>query len=271
MAQLVKLQDYISRYEVDVFKYPSQFIRLKKDQYYKLLNEWKLELEEEQYHASIPATELELKQKFLNRIFPFQLKWASSTLSEVSFLDKTYEKDLRLKYFLQRFPDTYLLMYEPIFKLKKAIIDGEIILITPSEILCITELEEKASTHFKPVDDRKWLKIENGKESSIVSPLIGLKRIEKTIQSILDYNNIEFSTRKIVLAKKHTIAKTYIPYQTDYVDMSYYETWFNNLRQKSLPLKFRQLKACEALLNHTQKTFVKRPEWQDDESDLIIE
>ncbi|KHF29248.1 hypothetical protein LR68_02036 [Anoxybacillus sp. BCO1] len=30
MGQLIKLQDYISRYELDIYHYPSEFIRLKK-------------------------------------------------------------------------------------------------------------------------------------------------------------------------------------------------------------------------------------------------
>ena len=30
MAQLVKLQDYISRYQIDLARYPTQFVRLKK-------------------------------------------------------------------------------------------------------------------------------------------------------------------------------------------------------------------------------------------------
>ncbi|WP_054753276.1 hypothetical protein [Piscibacillus salipiscarius] len=43
MGQLVKLQDYISRYETDIYKYPGQFIRLKKDQYERLVARWEQE------------------------------------------------------------------------------------------------------------------------------------------------------------------------------------------------------------------------------------
>ena len=40
MAQLVKLQDYISRYEVDLTRYPTQFIRLKKGQWERVKDQW---------------------------------------------------------------------------------------------------------------------------------------------------------------------------------------------------------------------------------------
>lgn len=40
MGQLVKLQDYISRYEHDVYRYPSRFVRLKKKEWEKLVHNW---------------------------------------------------------------------------------------------------------------------------------------------------------------------------------------------------------------------------------------
>ena len=55
MAQLVKLLDYISRYENDFTRYPTQYIRLKKYQWERMktqwengadLSEWQQEIEE---------------------------------------------------------------------------------------------------------------------------------------------------------------------------------------------------------------------------------
>ncbi len=40
MAQLVKLYDYISRYEWNTYRYPTQFIRLKQENWKKLYNRW---------------------------------------------------------------------------------------------------------------------------------------------------------------------------------------------------------------------------------------
>ena len=40
MAQLVKLADYISRYENDLTRYPTQFIRLKRYQWKRIKNQW---------------------------------------------------------------------------------------------------------------------------------------------------------------------------------------------------------------------------------------
>ena len=40
MAQLVKLQDYVSRYQSDLKRYPTQFVRLKKQQWDRTKEEW---------------------------------------------------------------------------------------------------------------------------------------------------------------------------------------------------------------------------------------
>src|SRR5699024_10269266 len=149
LAQLIKLEDYVSRYEWDLYRYSSQYIKLKKDRWQELHNEWKLAketslfddepeqfIEEEQpkvhrwnifkrkqqkkitsetlmqetettkssmHHKLSIMNEMDLKQHFLNELLPFQLKWATSTLSRVSNVDSKYQNHPHLKYFLQRF------------------------------------------------------------------------------------------------------------------------------------------------------------------------
>ncbi|MFD2761894.1 hypothetical protein [Lentibacillus juripiscarius] len=40
MAQLIKLEDDVSRYEWNMYRYPGQFMRLKQDQWSKLHCLW---------------------------------------------------------------------------------------------------------------------------------------------------------------------------------------------------------------------------------------
>src|SRR5690625_3537374 len=161
MAQLIKMYDYISRYEANPFHYPTQYIQLKRENWRKLNDMWengpsivetedesikeigkkrvrfninpfarKLKVEEViQVEQQLPKTKKELTQYFLNKLFPFQLKWATSTISQVSFTDKNVQNDLQLKYLLQSIPDIYLMMYYPIFNIQNVPIEGEIIFI----------------------------------------------------------------------------------------------------------------------------------------------
>lgn len=63
MAQLIKLQDYISRYEWDTYRYPAQYIRQKKEQWERFYSEWlDPSLKEKVKEEVQPETE-EVKEK----------------------------------------------------------------------------------------------------------------------------------------------------------------------------------------------------------------
>lgn len=163
MAQLIKMEDYISRYEIDLNRYANQFIRLKKQQW----EEIKKRFESIQFAHSTLDSE---KQLFLDRIFNSQLVWASSTIREISPMDEAFEKDSLLKYFLQRFPDTYFVMYYPVFLIKKASVQGEIIIIRPTDVVCLTALEYKENNVLIGTKQKFWLKRDDqGEKKNIIS------------------------------------------------------------------------------------------------------
>ncbi|OZU89578.1 hypothetical protein CIL03_00045 [Virgibacillus indicus] len=300
MAQLIKLRDYISRYEWNTYRYPSQYIRLKQDNWKKLHYIWshpeekaeeemqpeekvsrfskvksflKKEKEQEDEDTStkenvLPDTEKELKQYFLDKILRFQLKWATSTVTDTSFMNKSYYQDPLLKYFLQRFPDIYLIMYYPVFNIKKAPVDGEIILISPVGIEIIHLLEDNPEAVIMAGDDRTWTLEIDSHHTKILSPLISLKRTEQIVRSILNSADVDYSIKKTVLSRKNNIVFSNEPYNTSIIGKKNYEDWFHTKRKLQSPLKSNQLKAAEALLKHCQTTSVKRPEWEEDTNDF---
>lgn len=298
MAQLVKLLDYISRYETNPFHYPSQYIRLKQENWEKLYRQWEAiqeeaEAPENDVHipeasksslfkwnpfkkeeetrepkaeiSHLPHTEAELTRHFLNRLYPLQLKWATSTISHTSFTSGIEERDETLRYFLQRFPDIYFLMYHPIFNVKKAPIDGDIMMISPIGIEIISVLTAEPAATIVITDDRSWTIETDGEEKKIISPLLSLKRSEQIVRSILKTHHIDLKVEKTILAKDHSILYSRAPYQTNLIDQSNYDDWFKQKRSLSSSLKSVQLKAMEALLHHCQTTAVRRPEWEADE------
>ncbi|MCD5323916.1 MULTISPECIES: nuclease-related domain-containing protein [Pontibacillus] len=277
MAQLVKLQDYVSRYTADPYRYPGQFIRLKQGNWKKLKSLWnrRFELEESEYNEALssfiykgaaPKNEQELKQYFLDGLLPFQLKWASRTLTEMSFLDKTYEYDETLRYLLQRFPDTFLLLYDPIFQIKKAPMEADSIIVHPQGIYCVKHLQESEDVTYIPGDERSWYKEEKNVRTRFLSPLISLKRTARIIQSILKAHGIEYPVKQLVLSSTNRIEYNLEPYQTEYVGLEEYEEWFERMRGFKSPLKYQQMKVMASLLKHTQVTSVKRTEWGREES-----
>lgn len=291
MAQLIKLEDYISRYEWNIYRYPTQYIRMKQENWKKLYRLWETEMNEQaetseleqsafskwkllfkrnkvetrqrQEDPALPATEYGLKQYFLDQLFPFQLKWASSTVTDVSFIKRGFERDQTLQYFLQRFPDTYFVMYYPIFKIQKVPMDGEIIFISPFGVEIIYLLEKGHET-IHAVDSRVWILSTEREQKKIISPLIALKRTEKIIKSVLQKQEIDFPVTKTVLSRTNRIDSANQAYNLNIIDNIGYEQWFQEKRHFVSPLKNRQLKTAEALLTYCQTTSVKRPEWEED-------
>ncbi|CDQ39270.1 MULTISPECIES: hypothetical protein [Virgibacillus] len=294
LAQLIKLQDYISRYEWNPFRYPSQFIRLKQENWKKLTVEWEQIVEEpeeeeaspkssrfskwkrwkqkprvdvtgERDHTeSLPPTKEELKHYFLNRLMEIQMKWATSTITDISYINQKYSYDPEIKYFLQRFPDTYLIMYYPIFNIKKAPIEGEIIVITPINIEIIYLMDEGKDAMIIASDERTWTVDVQDKRYKIINPHIALKRTEQIIKSVLAFHDLEFPIKKTVLSKTNEILYTDEPFYTQLVGRKQYEEWFLTMRSLSSPLKNQQLRVADALLKHCQTSSVKRLEWDEE-------
>lgn len=299
MAQLIKLENYISRYQQDMYHYPGQFTRLKRENWQRLKLLWeeqrttqedepieeepqesnffnwralfnrRSEVEEEEAvdHTNLlPASEEELKKYFLDTLYPFQLKWASTTINQMSFLNQDYYTDERLQFFLQRIPDTYFVMYHPVFELKNGPLTADIILITPLEMEVIKVIERPARQTMIASDDRYWYIEEDNIQTRILSPLISVKRTAKIIQSILHKYGLEMPLRKVILSVTNSIEFEREPYHTSFIGRNQHDHWLLEKQQLSAPIKHHQLKIAEALLKHVESVTVKRPEWEQQES-----
>ncbi|UTE74047.1 NERD domain-containing protein [Rossellomorea marisflavi] len=304
MAQLIKLQDYISRYEMDLYRYPTQFVRLKKQQWEKMKDHWENgdsheealsameeketvkdrlfsffkrrgdqeEIEDLTMYAESDdeeefaidaerveaSTEDELKQVFLENIMDFQLKWASSTISQRSYVDNSYYYDERLKYLLQRFPDNILVLYHPILKIKKAPVEFETILITPTAVWCLTFLEFEEGTAYIGGKDHFWLKKWGREEEKVLNPLITLQRMETIIDQILRFAGVDLPIHKGVICRNGYIDYPQAPHHVHLLDKRKHEGWFESLRSISSPIKGVQLKAAQAILDYGHTTSFKR-------------
>lgn len=300
LAQLIKLRDYVSRYEINPFHYPTQFIRLKRDNWGKLVEQWEKENEAEVeaelesdksfdgkstfrwnpfntkkervedpviFKRNLPSSKDQLRKYFLNQLFPFQLKWATSTLTQVSYTDKKHYFDQRLKFFLQHFPDIYLVMYYPIFNIKKAPVDLDIIIISPIGIEIVTILNEEPGSTIIASDERTWYVEKDQGTKKIISPVISLKRTEHIVESILQAYNLSFAIHKTVLCERSQFIYYQEPYKISLIGEKEYKEWYEGKRRLSGSLKGLQLKVMGALLDHCLSTSVRRPEWEKDDED----
>lgn len=316
MAQLIKLQDYVSRYEQDIYRYPSQFIKLKKQQWDKikaaylageleqlfsqsyeteladqiqdeekrnifhkvkgLFRRSKAEDIEEEiippteedniFSLHIPAdtTSLdELKHTFLNQLLRFQMKWGSSTIHEKSFIDSSFFLDEKLRFFLQRFPDTFLVMYKPVFRLKNAPVEVDVIVLTPTDAWCITFLEAEEDAAFIGSSEKFWLRKHHKYiDKKVLNPFLSVNRMGKIVSQLFDLYEVSLPIKKVVLSRDGYIDYPLAPYDIEMIDKRSFPIWFEKMRKVSVPLKHQQLKGAQALLEYCQTTSTRRIEWE---------
>lgn len=318
LAQLVKLQDYISRYEIDLTRYPTQYVRLKRTQWDKVKHNWlngettvtwehfeeeeerkrpsffkrifskkQQDVEEEEDVESVdvshelmseqpdeettlifepnivykPETLEELKRMFLDQFFHFQLKWASSTLLEKSYIDPRFYRDGFLRTILQRLPDNYLIFYYPILKIKKAPVELDVIILTPTECLCITVIEQEDSAVYVADGERFWTKKFGERAEKVLNPIIQLDRMEKIVSLLFSNNDVQFPIRKILLSRNGYFDYPGVPYNIQLVDKREYPEWLQQLRYSPSPMKKGQIQAAQVILNNVQTTSFNRDTW----------
>ncbi len=326
MAQLVKIQDYISRYQIDLARYPTQFVRLKKSQWDRIKRQWELgeDISEWQHidneseadtfeekerfsfikkiftgrqkeaaedvedieisnelissEDTIPEEETtltfepkivyapqsihELKRMFIDQFFHFQMKWASSTLREKSYVDPRFMRDSLLRTLLQTLPDNFLLFYYPILQIRKAPIELDVVLMSPTECICITVLEADNQAVYVGGSDRFWMKKVGTKDSKVLNPTINLARMESVLSQLFKDENIDMPIRKVVLTRNGYFDYPGSPYGIRFVDRRNYGEWMEHLRKASSPMKHMQIRAAQAILNTVQTTSFNRDIWQ---------
>ncbi|AGT33161.1 hypothetical protein M493_14615 [Geobacillus genomosp. 3] len=298
MGQLLKLRDYISRYETDVYHYVPEFIRLKQWQWEQAKARWEAERDaagaqrepeetwdflldkpswwerltkrwrrgpapaDEEEPAAGPtvraATVEELKRQFLDELFQLQLKWASSTVTYASLLDDALYGDETLKYFLQRFPDTYLCFYQPVAVAGKALVELETVILTPTAAWCIAFVEGKRNNVVIASAGRFWTERAGTEETKRVNPVVSLRRTEQVLSDVFQKQGIDWPIHLVLLNRYGYIDHGHLFPFVHYIDKRNYEQWFSRLRRSALPLRHGQLKAAQALLGHCASFYGRR-------------
>ena len=149
-------------------------------------------------------------------------------------------------------------MYKPVFMINKAPVEGDIVIVTPTETLCICLIETYKSAVFQYSKENFWTELRGRDQKKILNPLIGLNRTEQIVRSIYRTHDIEHNVKKILLSRNGYIDYAAEPYQVEFVDARKYEEWFYELRKSKAPLKFKQMKAAQVLLEHSQSIYFDR-------------
>ncbi|HEX7065912.1 MAG TPA: nuclease-related domain-containing protein, partial [Bacillales bacterium] len=206
MAQLIKLENYISRYELDIYRYPGRFIHMKKQHRERLRSANEGSGTEGAVPVGPGSGSLEnipefRRREFAEDVFFFQLRWASSTLKKKSNLDSRYRFDSWLKIFLLKFPDNYLILYRPVFQFRQAPVELDIIIISPMAVWCLTLLEGDDGEVFQGSSGRFWRKVEGEDVKKVLSPMVSNSRTFQLVSRLMKQNGPEsLPIRRVILS-----------------------------------------------------------------------
>lgn len=295
MAQLLKIEDCVSRYEKDVYRYTGQYIRLKSDRWKRVKANWENEklsepgvlesspepepkkwwqrksetsetIAEEPYiPPRTPITLSALKKNFREELFDFQLKWASSTIRERSRIGREMLREDFLRMLLMDLPDNYLVLYRPIIRLKKAEAQMDVIMIGPDTIHAIVLMDTQKGDVIHPSQGRFWEVERRNEVLKTVSPIAAVQRMNYFIESVIDTNETETKISYTVLCKNGFINRSGIPPYIQVIDQANYGQWWEALKRQPSPIKAKQLKAAKGLMDRCVTTAYLRPEWETEQ------
>lgn len=262
MAQLIKLQDYVSRYEQELTKYSNQFVRLKQQR-------WQEKKEDNGINDNTERTCIQrVKADFLDNMFLNQLRWASATPTEKSQLSPQYETDRLLRQLLQDLPDTYLLMYDPVFQIEQAPIELEAVLITPLEVYCLAFLKGEKDDIYQANSERFWNVWRGEQRIKVINPKISVQRTYHIVSRIV--KNL-MPIKQMIIAHNGYVDHFH-DWQIECIDKRHLHQWLHQHKINPTPMKSLQIKAARTLLHNTRTVYYERIDdstisWEINKSD----
>ncbi|RNA70403.1 hypothetical protein [Alteribacter keqinensis] len=212
-----------------------------------------------------PISSLEaLKKAFMEELYAFQLTWASSTISEKSHVKQSLKYDSFLARLTKTLPDTYMIFYRPVMNVRKAQVEMEVMIVTPTEVWLVHALEGDGNAIFKPLNDRFWIKEQKSYEEKLVHPQVSIKRMRSVIQEILAGNDISYPVKTVVIAKDSFIDLPRNDSSLTVIDKRTFPAWYEKLQRNKSPIKYQQLKVTELLLRHCDTTADSRADFQEE-------
>ncbi|MFD1358554.1 hypothetical protein ACFQ4X_11615 [Fictibacillus halophilus] len=258
MAQLVKIQDYVSRYEKNLYHYQTLFMRIKE-------NRWK---------AFNPNNEVDnrklLHKEFRKALFQNQMNWATSTVKEVSNVDQKYLRDQQLQFLTQEIPDNYFLFYEPVLRIKSAPVELDVILAGPATISLIVWVSGEGIWQ-EAENKRFWKNVSPEQEETRLSPVVRLDRMNSVIKGWADPYKEQLSIQQTIIAPDAFIDLSNDWRKINYVDKRNFKEWHMKIIHEPAPVKSQQLKFVADILRFGVTNSLYRKDPLTNESELSFE
>ncbi|RYM02117.1 hypothetical protein EWH99_11625 [Sporolactobacillus sp. THM7-7] len=265
MAQLIKINQCVSRYQMDFLRYARRFVRVKKRRLAEWTADWTIHsfgTRDRQGNQSVPDKERD--SRFFDWLFEEQLRWAANTPWETSALPEHVRSESWLKTILRTVADQAFIMYRPVLAARAATVELDSLLITGDTVWCIRPLIREEGSVFQEVSPRKWREIATGSARDMLNPRISMNRTRSLVSALLDSKGMRMKIASCAFAPDGYIEFAEPGPRTFFIDCRNKNEWYRNLSIHSLIMKKEQIAAVRALLKNCGTVSV--PRFQEEKS-----
>ncbi|MFT8870780.1 MAG: hypothetical protein ABF868_00660 [Sporolactobacillus sp.] len=247
MAQLVKIRECVSRYQLDLSRYARRYILLKQRRAEQWLEARGLNAARKQEKE--PAG-IHPGAAFYRWLYAVQLEWASQTSERRSPLPEDLLTQHWLAGLLRAVNDLAFFLYYPVLKTQQAEVQLDCLLLTGSTIWVVKPLIGEAGSVFQAQDARKWQEIVSGGRREQLNPLISLARSRHVMTALLKHAAIDMEVAGAVYAPESFIEFAQEERGVALIDQRMCGDWHRRLSEQTLLFKRSQLEAAHLLLEH---------------------
>lgn len=257
MAQLIKINQCVSRYQHNFRLYANRYHWLKQRRGQEWKQNWENHLSHIKTYGGVDDNEDKKSwfHDFENWLFEKQIEWSTRTAYEQSQLPESIREECWLKRIVHGINDVSFLMFQPVLLTKSGSVQLDSLLISNDTISCIHPVSGAYGAVFRPVSQRQWKIIaDGGNIRTIINPLISLRRSQAVVSSFLKKNELSgFNVTSVVYAPECYIEDPGTgSYEAEFVDRRNELSWFQKVDQHSLLMKREQVDCVEQLLIHCE-------------------
>ncbi|MCO7124890.1 hypothetical protein NIE88_03755 [Sporolactobacillus shoreicorticis] len=253
MAQLIKINQCISRYQMNFRSYANRYHWLKKRRYAEWKEDWERVHSIQKSDDDADKYKNQMKDEFEDWFFDKQLEWSTRTAFEWSSCPDTIYSEHWLRRFIKEINDVSFFMYRPVLLTRSGPVQLDSLLIANDMICCVQPLLSDPGDVFQTASQRNWNVITNGAVRPLLNPLISLRRSKAVVSAFLQSKGVpDMDVEMIVYAPD-----CYIEYKGSkpegfFVDLRNEAAWFQKVNQHSLLIKRGQIECVEALLDDSE-------------------
>ncbi|MFD2618008.1 hypothetical protein [Terrilactibacillus laevilacticus] len=262
MAQLIKVNECISRYECDLQHYANRFITLKQKRWLQWRDQFERPRDDRPVNLakrfSSISTIDQLKSVYYKWLFEQQIIWATSTAGFYSDNQEDLSHVTWLKICLSELNDVTFILYKPVLLMKQTMLQLDSLIITNDTLWCVKPLIGEDGSVFQEINNRLWKEMKREESPQFINPFISLKRTKTALRTFLQTQNLSMPIKFLIFAPNSYVEFVHHDANTEICDRRDKNQISKKICHHSSTLKSQQIIITNRLLSQMATSAFER-------------